>query len=85
MYCIQVCIGLCIFCMIEVRCRHNPPTTNKHEGTIHDALDLLASSLLSLRVGVSMHIYSLGHSKLHYLSVTQFSQLAVWKNGVFVI
>ena len=73
---------MCIFCMIEVQCRHNPPTTNKHEGTIHDELGLLASSLLLPGVGVSMHIYSLGHSKLSYWSATQFSQFAIWKSGL---
>ena len=57
----------CIFCMIKVQCRHNPPTTNKHEGTIHGELGLLASSLLLLRVGVSTHI-------------SQFA--IIWKSGL---
>ena len=55
------------------------------EGTVHDELGPLASSLLLFRVGVSMHIYSTGHSSLPAWSVTTIFQLAMRKNGVFVI
>ena len=58
---------------------------NTDAGTFHDALDLLASASLLLRVGLRMHIYNFGHSKLPNCSITQYLELAMSKNRVFVI
>ena len=81
----------CIFYITEVHCSYNPATMIKDEGllptllitvlfvsddgTIHDNLGSLTSSLSLRGVGVSMHIYYIYYICYFYCQASSFFQM----------